>query len=90
MYLNCVAVWYSRFYKPWVLKGKFRILTYYLLIYYPFTSVLSNVCLNCFFKICLQDFVTRAKLGVQHMVQKVGFFGILACASVSVFIGGCL
>lgn len=30
----------------------------------------------------LQDFVTRAKLGVQHMVQKVGFFGILACASV--------
>lgn len=31
----------------------------------------------------LQDFVTRAKLGVQHMVQKVGFFGILACASVS-------
>lgn len=31
----------------------------------------------------MQDFVTRAKLGVQHMVQKVGFFGILACASVS-------
>uniref|UniRef100_A0A3B3VQX3 Vacuole membrane protein 1 n=1 Tax=Poecilia latipinna TaxID=48699 RepID=A0A3B3VQX3_9TELE len=29
-----------------------------------------------------QDFVTRAKLGVQHMVQKVGFFGILACASI--------
>lgn len=33
--------------------------------------------------VILQDFVTRAKLGVQHMVQKVGFFGILACASVS-------
>ncbi|NP_001134916.1 vacuole membrane protein 1 [Salmo salar] len=29
-----------------------------------------------------QDFVTRAKLGVQNMVQKVGFFGILACASI--------
>uniref|UniRef100_A0A3Q2R4D4 Vacuole membrane protein 1 n=1 Tax=Fundulus heteroclitus TaxID=8078 RepID=A0A3Q2R4D4_FUNHE len=29
-----------------------------------------------------QDVVTRAKLGVQHMVQKVGFFGILACASI--------
>uniref|UniRef100_A0A665TPA6 Vacuole membrane protein 1-like n=1 Tax=Echeneis naucrates TaxID=173247 RepID=A0A665TPA6_ECHNA len=29
-----------------------------------------------------QDFVTRAKLGVQHMVQKVGFFGIMACASI--------
>uniref|UniRef100_A0A674EQB5 Vacuole membrane protein 1 n=1 Tax=Salmo trutta TaxID=8032 RepID=A0A674EQB5_SALTR len=28
------------------------------------------------------DFVTRAKLGVQNMVQKVGFFGILACASI--------
>lgn len=29
-----------------------------------------------------QDFVSRAKLGVQNMVQKVGFFGILACASI--------
>uniref|UniRef100_A0A3P8YVH1 Vacuole membrane protein 1 n=1 Tax=Esox lucius TaxID=8010 RepID=A0A3P8YVH1_ESOLU len=29
-----------------------------------------------------QDFVTRAKIGVQNMVQKVGFFGILACASI--------
>ncbi|KAG7483769.1 hypothetical protein MATL_G00041910 [Megalops atlanticus] len=29
-----------------------------------------------------QDFVTRAKLAVQTMVQKVGFFGILACASI--------
>lgn len=31
----------------------------------------------------VQDFASRAKLGVQHLVQKVGFFGILACASVS-------
>ncbi|CAF90654.1 unnamed protein product [Tetraodon nigroviridis] len=29
-----------------------------------------------------QDFASRAKLGVQHLVQKVGFFGILACASI--------
>ncbi|KAJ8342865.1 hypothetical protein SKAU_G00327930 [Synaphobranchus kaupii] len=29
-----------------------------------------------------QDFPTRAKLAVQKMVQKVGFFGILACASI--------
>lgn len=29
-----------------------------------------------------QDFVTRAKLGVQNIVQNVGFFGILACASI--------
>ncbi|KAI1903465.1 hypothetical protein AGOR_G00027470 [Albula goreensis] len=29
-----------------------------------------------------QDFATRAKLAVQKMVQKVGFFGILACASI--------
>ncbi len=34
----------------------------------------------------LQDFATRAKLAVQNMVQKVGFFGILACASVSNFL----
>lgn len=34
----------------------------------------------------LQDFVTRAKLAVQHIVQKVGFFGILACASVSLLV----
>lgn len=33
--------------------------------------------------IFLQDFATRGKLAVQNMVQKVGFFGILACASVS-------
>lgn len=31
----------------------------------------------------VQDLASRAKLGVQHLVQKVGFFGILACASVS-------
>uniref|UniRef100_A0A8C9U6E6 Vacuole membrane protein 1 n=1 Tax=Scleropages formosus TaxID=113540 RepID=A0A8C9U6E6_SCLFO len=29
-----------------------------------------------------QDFATKAKLAVQKMVQKVGFFGILACASI--------
>ncbi|XP_006640919.1 vacuole membrane protein 1 [Lepisosteus oculatus] len=29
-----------------------------------------------------QDFATRAKLAVQNMIQKVGFFGILACASI--------
>ncbi|XP_030633445.1 vacuole membrane protein 1 [Chanos chanos] len=29
-----------------------------------------------------QDFATRAKLAVQNLVQKVGFFGILACASI--------
>lgn len=32
-----------------------------------------------------QDFATRAKLAVQNMVQRVGFLGILACASVSTF-----
>uniref|UniRef100_A0A672G094 Vacuole membrane protein 1 n=1 Tax=Salarias fasciatus TaxID=181472 RepID=A0A672G094_SALFA len=29
-----------------------------------------------------QDFATRAKLAVQKLIQKVGFFGILACASI--------
>ncbi|XP_048412755.1 vacuole membrane protein 1 isoform X1 [Stegostoma tigrinum] len=29
-----------------------------------------------------EDFPNRAKLAVQHLVQKVGFFGILACASI--------
>ncbi|KAM5274638.1 vacuole membrane protein 1 isoform 1-T1 [Ctenodactylus gundi] len=29
-----------------------------------------------------QDFPSRAKLAVQNLVQKVGFFGILACASI--------
>uniref|UniRef100_A0AAY4CC74 Vacuole membrane protein 1 n=1 Tax=Denticeps clupeoides TaxID=299321 RepID=A0AAY4CC74_9TELE len=29
-----------------------------------------------------QDFATRAKLAVQKMVRRVGFFGILACASI--------
>uniref|UniRef100_A0A672KWI5 Vacuole membrane protein 1-like n=1 Tax=Sinocyclocheilus grahami TaxID=75366 RepID=A0A672KWI5_SINGR len=33
-------------------------------------------------KINKNDFATRAKLAVQNMVQKVGFFGILACASI--------
>ena len=31
----------------------------------------------------IQDFASRAKLAVQNLVQKVGFLGILACASVS-------
>lgn len=30
-----------------------------------------------------QDFATRAKASVQKLIQKVGFCGILACASVS-------
>uniref|UniRef100_A0A3B4H6L1 Vacuole membrane protein 1-like n=1 Tax=Pundamilia nyererei TaxID=303518 RepID=A0A3B4H6L1_9CICH len=29
-----------------------------------------------------QDFSSRAKVGVQNLIQKVGFFGILACASI--------
>nr|XP_032823603.1 vacuole membrane protein 1 [Petromyzon marinus] len=29
-----------------------------------------------------QDLGTRAKLAMQHLVQRVGFFGILACASI--------
>ncbi|XP_058020119.1 vacuole membrane protein 1 [Ahaetulla prasina] len=29
-----------------------------------------------------QDFASRAKLAIQNLVQKVGFFGILACASI--------
>ncbi|XP_064127381.1 vacuole membrane protein 1 isoform X3 [Loxodonta africana] len=29
-----------------------------------------------------QDFASRAKLAVQNLVHKVGFFGILACASI--------
>ncbi|KAL7401139.1 hypothetical protein ABVT39_023600 [Epinephelus coioides] len=41
-------------------------------------SIMSKVRLEA----CMWDVVTRAKLGVQHMVQKVGFFGILACASI--------
>ena len=31
----------------------------------------------------LQTFLEKAKLGVHNLVQRVGFFGILACASVS-------
>ncbi|XP_068765837.1 vacuole membrane protein 1 isoform X1 [Struthio camelus] len=30
----------------------------------------------------IKDFASRAKLAVQNLVQKVGFFGILACASI--------
>ncbi|XP_030293537.1 vacuole membrane protein 1-like isoform X1 [Sparus aurata] len=29
-----------------------------------------------------QDFATRAKVAVQKLIQRVGFFGILACASI--------
>ncbi|XP_068577550.1 vacuole membrane protein 1-like isoform X4 [Cebidichthys violaceus] len=29
-----------------------------------------------------QDFATRAKVAVQNLIQRVGFFGILACASI--------
>ncbi|XP_031712766.1 vacuole membrane protein 1-like isoform X2 [Anarrhichthys ocellatus] len=29
-----------------------------------------------------QDFATRAKVAVQQLIQRVGFFGILACASI--------
>uniref|UniRef100_A0A667YHS7 Vacuole membrane protein 1 n=1 Tax=Myripristis murdjan TaxID=586833 RepID=A0A667YHS7_9TELE len=29
-----------------------------------------------------QDFATKAKLAVQKLIQRVGFFGILACASI--------
>ncbi|MEQ2247897.1 Vacuolar membrane protease [Ilyodon furcidens] len=29
-----------------------------------------------------QDFASRAKVAVQKLIQKVGFFGILACASI--------
>ncbi|KAM5216050.1 vacuole membrane protein 1 isoform 1-T1 [Hipposideros larvatus] len=29
-----------------------------------------------------QDFASRTKLAIQNLVQKVGFFGILACASI--------
>ena len=32
---------------------------------------------------CLQSWFDRAKLGVERLVERVGFFGILACASVS-------
>ena len=30
-----------------------------------------------------QGWFDRAKVGVERLVEKVGFFGILACASVS-------
>ena len=31
----------------------------------------------------LQNWFDRAKLGIEKLVERVGFFGILACASVS-------
>lgn len=41
--------------------------------------MLSHIFLSGFF----QDFATSAKVAVQKLIQKVGFLGILACASVS-------
>ncbi|XP_072514665.1 vacuole membrane protein 1-like isoform X2 [Salminus brasiliensis] len=41
-------------------------------------TIISKVRLEA----CMWDFTSRAKLAVQKMVQKVGFFGILACASI--------
>ncbi|XP_047562500.1 vacuole membrane protein 1 isoform X5 [Lutra lutra] len=40
-------------------------------------SIISKVRIEA----CMWDFASRAKLAVQNLVQKVGFFGILACAS---------
>lgn len=36
--------------------------------------------------IFLQSFYDRAKIGVEKLVERVGFLGILACASVSIFL----
>lgn len=33
------------------------------------------------------SFIDRAKLSVEKLVERVGFFGILACASVSEWLG---
>lgn len=33
-----------------------------------------------------QSFYDRAKIGVEKLVERVGFLGILACASVSIFL----
>ncbi|XP_047562494.1 vacuole membrane protein 1 isoform X3 [Lutra lutra] len=41
-------------------------------------SIISKVRIEA----CMWDFASRAKLAVQNLVQKVGFFGILACASI--------
>ncbi|XP_026038240.1 vacuole membrane protein 1 isoform X2 [Astatotilapia calliptera] len=41
-------------------------------------TILSKVRLEA----CMWDFSSRAKVGVQKLIQKVGFFGILACASI--------
>uniref|UniRef100_A0A8C2I6B5 Vacuole membrane protein 1 n=1 Tax=Cyprinus carpio TaxID=7962 RepID=A0A8C2I6B5_CYPCA len=46
-------------------------------------TIMSKVRLEaCMWVSVSTDFATRAKLAVQNMVQKVGFFGILACASI--------
>ncbi|XP_012777425.3 vacuole membrane protein 1 isoform X2 [Maylandia zebra] len=41
-------------------------------------TILSKVRLEA----CMWDFSSRAKVSVQKLIQKVGFFGILACASI--------
>ncbi|XP_075445775.1 vacuole membrane protein 1 isoform X4 [Ascaphus truei] len=41
-------------------------------------TIISKVRLEA----CMWDFASRAKLAVQNMVQKIGFLGILACASI--------
>nr|XP_012777425.2 vacuole membrane protein 1 isoform X2 [Maylandia zebra] len=41
-------------------------------------TILSKVRLEA----CMWDFSFRAKVSVQKLIQKVGFFGILACASI--------
>ncbi|XP_039741751.1 vacuole membrane protein 1 isoform X5 [Pteropus medius] len=41
-------------------------------------SIISKVRIEA----CMWDFASRAKLAIQNLVQKVGFFGILACASI--------
>ena len=41
--------------------------------------ILHNFCTF----LSLQNWFDRAKLGIERLVERVGFFGILACASVS-------
>uniref|UniRef100_A0A8C9G243 Vacuole membrane protein 1 n=1 Tax=Pavo cristatus TaxID=9049 RepID=A0A8C9G243_PAVCR len=50
-----------------------RLASWAALIYTPDFSVQQHSAI---------DFASRAKLAVQNLVQKVGFFGILACASI--------
>ena len=45
-------------------------------------SDMSDIDVN--FLILFQSFLEKAKLSVHQLVQKVGFFGILLCASVSI------